>query len=444
LPKRSWGRFRPAIIFLLVIEFLLVVEPVAFAQTPPPKLTLKDAEALAIKNHPQVLAARSAVSVAGEQLTEARAAYYPNIAADLTGSQGNDLSRIGAGELPASRLFNRFGQGIVIDQLITDSGRTPNLVASSHLQAQASNESYQATRYDVLLQVNRAYFDVLRAQSLIRVAEETVAARQLLLDQISALAKANLRSQLDVSFTAVNVSEAKLLLLRAQDAVQGSVAELARSLGSDQPAAYQLIDEPLPPSPPAKPDDMIAQAIANRPELANLRYAREAAHKFFEAEKDLSRPTVSLVGVAGFLPLINQTSPTQPIPKEYEGAAVNVEFPVFTGRMYSARREAARYRETEAEQRLRDEQERLVRDVRVAWASAMTAFQRIDVTAQFLRQAALALNLAQGRYNLGLSSIVELTQSQLNVTQAEIENLSAKYDYQTQYAVLLYDTGLLR
>ena len=54
------------------------------------------------------------------------------------------------------------------------------------------------------------------------------------------------------------------------------------------------------------------------------------------------------------------------------------------------------------------------------------------------------MDLAQGRYNLGLSSIVELTQAQLNVTEAEIENLSAKYDYQTTYATLQYTLGALR
>ena len=90
------------------------------------------------------------------------------------------------------------------------------------------------------------------------------------------------------------------------------------------------------------------------------------------------------------------------------------------------------------------EQERISRDVRVAWASATDAYQRIDVTAQFLRQAALALELAQGRYDLGLASIVELTQAQLNLTAAEIENLNAKYDYQTQYAALQFTLGLLR
>jgi outer membrane protein len=418
----------------------LLCGQVGFAQTPPPKLSLKDAEALALKNHPQILAAENEIGYANQQVTEARSAYYPTLNGALTASQANHLARIGAGSLTDSRLFSRFGQGVALSQLITDAGRTSSLVASSRLAAQATSQDYQATRYDVLLQVNRSYFDVLHAQSLVRVAEETVGARQLLLDQVSSLAKNNLRSQLDVSFADVNVSEAKLLLLRAQDSVQQAFAELWRALGSDQSGNYQLVEEPLPPSPPAKTDNLVTQAMTNRPELSGLRFSRDAAYKFAEAEKDLSRPTVSLVGVAGFLPFVNQTG----IPNEYEGAAVNVQIPVLNGHLFSARREAARYRAAEADQRLRDVQERITRDVRVAWASAITAYQRMDVTAQFLRQASLALDLAQGRYNLGLSSIVELTQAQLNVTQAEIENLSAKYDYQSQYAALQYAMGLLR
>jgi len=305
-------------------------------------------------------------------------------------------------------------------------------------------QDYQATRYDVLLRVNQAYFNALQAQAVVRVARETVAARQQLFDQVTTLAQNKLKSQLDVSFTEVNVSEAKLLLIRAQDSVQTAGAELMRALGSDQPATYQLVEEPLPPSPSLNAEELVVQALANRPELASLRLSREAAYKFAAAEKDLSRPTISLLAVAGFVPFINQTSTTTPIPKEYEGAAVNVEFPVFNGHRLSARREAAHQRAIESDQMLRDEQERVVRDVRSAWASASTSYQRIEVTAQFLRQAALALNLAQGRYNLGLSSIVELTQAQLNVTEAEVENLSATYDYQIQYAALQYALGLLR
>jgi len=425
-----------------LVVIVISIAICAHAQNPP-KLTLQQAEALALQNHPQVQAAQNEVNYSNQQIIENRSNYYPNVTGNLTGSQGNNLSRIGAGDLSASRLFNRFGQGVVIRQLITDSGRTSNLVSSSRLQAQAAAQTAQATRYDVLLQVNRSYFDVLHAQAVVKVAEQTVSARQLLSDQVTELARNSLKSQLDVSFAEVNVSQAKLLLVRAQDNVQQALAELGRAIGSDQSANYQLAEEPLPSGPPAAADQLVAQAIGNRPELSSLRFSRDANYKFADAEKDLSRPTVSVAAVGGFVPFIN-TPATSPIPTEYEGIAANVSIPVFNGHLFSARREAAVQRAMESDQRLRDQQQRISRDVRVAWASSNDAFQRIDVTAQFLRQAALALDLAQGRYNLGLSSIVELTQAQLNLTEAEIENLNAKYDYQTQYSALQYTIGLLR
>jgi outer membrane protein len=423
--------------------FLLLAMATAVCAQNLPRLTLQEAQAMAIQNHPRIAAARNEVNFANQQIVVNRAGYYPNVTGDITGTQGNDLSRIGAGDLAASRLFNRFAQGVVVRQLITDSGRTPNLVASSRLNAQAAEQTSQATRSDVLIQVNRAYFDVLRAQATVQVAEQTVAARQLLSDQVTELARNNLKSQLDVSFADVNVSQAKLLLLRAQDSVQGAFAELGRAIGSDQPANYQLADEPLPPGPAPSPDELVAQALTTRPEIASLRLSRDAAYRFYEAEKDLSRPTVSAVAVGGFIPFIN-TPATAPVPAEYEGVGANVSIPVFNGHLFSARREAARQRAMESDQKIREEQESIARDVRVAWAGARDAYQRMDVTAQFLKQASLGVDLAQGRYNLGLASIIELTEAQLSQTQAEIENLNAKYDYQTQYALLQYMLGLLR
>ena len=295
----------------------------------------------------------------------------------------------------------------------------------------------------MVLQVNRAYFDLLHARAVIKVAQQTIEARQTLADQVTELAKNSLKSQLDVSFADVNVSEAKLLLIRAEEAVQAAVAELGRALGSDQAANYQLVEESVPVGPPGSPDDLIAQAVNNRPELASLRSSRDAAYRFFEAEKDLKRPTVSVAAVGGFIPFIS-TPATTPVPAEYEGIAANISIPVFNGHLFSARREAAHQRAMESDQRLRDQQQGIARDVRVAYAGADGRRRRIDVTAQFLRQAAMALDLARGRYNLGLSSIVELTQAELNLTQAEIENLSAKYDYQSQNAALQYSVGALR
>ncbi len=406
-------------------------------------LSLQDAEALAIKNHPQVQAAQLNYEASQQGVAEARSAYFPSVHGDVTGSQGNPQARIGAGSLVASRVWDRFGQGVTVNQLITDSGRTRNLVAGAKLTAQAGSQTYQATRYDILLRVNQAYYDTLHAQALVKVADETVAARQLLVDQVTSLAQSKLRSQLDVSFASVNLAQAKLLQIRSQDGVRQAFAELTRAMGMEEEQTYKLADEPMPPSPPLTSADMVAQALQQRPELKSLRLDRESAYKFERAERDLAYPTVSLIAVGGFIPYIHQLT-TQTVPPEYESAAVNVDIPIFNGGLFSARREAARLRAQAAGQRVRDLEESVARDVRVAWSDAETAYHQLDVTAEMLRQATMALDLAQGRYNLGLSSIVELTQAQLNLTQAEVENLGAKYDYQRSNAGLQYAAGLLR
>jgi outer membrane protein len=97
-----------------------------------------------------------------------------------------------------------------------------------------------------------------------------------------------------------------------------------------------------------------------------------------------------------------------------------------------------------ADEEVRNIQQRIARDVRAAWADGTTAYQQIGVADQLLNQSKLALALAQGRYNLGLSSIVELSQAQLSETEAEIQDVNAKYDYRDQNAALQYQVGLLR
>jgi outer membrane protein len=409
-----------------------------------PQLTLQDAHAMALKNHPQVLASQANYLRANEIITETRSAYYPGINGEVTGSQASDNARIGAGSLSDSRLFSRFGTGVTLSQLITDSGRTPNLVASSKLEAQASRQDYQATRYDVIAAVDQAYDESLLAKQLVTVAEQTVATRQTVATQVGELTKNKLRSEVDLSFAQVNLSEAKLMLLRAQTRLNGAYANLGQALGTQQSIAYQLTDEPLPPTPPEDAEQLIRQALQNRPEVASLRLQSEAAQRFVRAEADLKRPTVSLTGVAGFLPYIDPENANPNITKEYEGAAINVQVPIFNGHLFSARRRAAEFQLRAADQRLRDLQDRVARDVRTAWGGARTAYEAIGETAQLVKQANLALELAQGRYNLGLVSIVELTQAQLGQTQAQVENLNAKYEYQEAYAALQYTIGGLR
>jgi outer membrane protein len=123
---------------------------------------------------------------------------------------------------------------------------------------------------------------------------------------------------------------------------------------------------------------------------------------------------------------------------------VNVNLPVFNGGLFKARRSEAEFHTRAAAQNVKDLENRVVRDVRVAYLNAKTAYERVGLTAQLLDQAGLALNLSQSRYDLGLSSIIELSQAQLNLTSAQIASASAKYDYQIQWSLLEYQVGSLR
>jgi outer membrane protein len=375
---------------------------------------------------------------------EQLANYYPTVYGSITGALADRDSRLGAGYITTSSLYNKFGQGVTVDQLITDSGRTPNLVASARLEARAAEQNLQATKYDVLLAVNHAFFEVQRAQALEKVAEQTLSERQVVADQVTALVKNKLKSTLDQSFAEVNLAQARLLLITTQNNIGKAFAELTRVLGSDKLQTYNLQEEPVPGAPPDNADPLVTRAMSDRPELASLSLGRDAAYKFEKAERDLALPTVEAVGVAGALPYIEQLTLPRVTPDHYEAAAINVTIPVFNGHLFAARRTAAMMRARGADQDLRNEQERIARDVRDAWADEATAYQKIAETEALVNNADLALALAQGRYNLGLSSIVELNQAQLGQTEAQIENVNAKFDYQIANAAMQYQTGALR
>jgi outer membrane protein len=172
-----------------------------------------------------------------------------------------------------------------------------------------------------------------------------------------------------------------------------------------------------------------------RPEMLALGFQYQSAQKLQSAEHDLLFPTIEAVGVVGETPVRNPI-----LPNWYGAVGVNIGIPIFNGFLYTARAREASLKTRAAQDRLLDLRNRISRDVRTSWLNANTAYERVSGTQQLLDQASLALDLAQTRYNLGLSSIVELSQAQLQQTQAQISNAQAGYDYRLALAVLRYQT----
>ncbi len=419
------------------------------AQAPPPapgaplSLTLKQAEALAIKDNPQISASRL-IALASRQVTrEVRSAFWPTVTGNLTAADAESGSRITAGALNNPIIYERAAAGAMVTQLITDFGRTANLVSSANYMAKAENQNALATKEQILLAVDTAFYNALQAQAVLTVAEQTVSERQTVTNQVGALFKSKLKSELDYSFASVNLAQAQLLLLDAEGNKDATLATLSMVLGYPAAQSFQLIEDASPIAPPpGNVNDLIATAFSTRPEILSLQFQYQSARKFQTAERDLLLPTISAVGAVGDTPVGNPAVAPSPnaLDNTYAAVGANVQIPLFNGFLDTARAHEAKLKAQATEERLLDLRNVISRDVRASWLNANTGYQRLAVTQQLLQQASLALNLAQSRYNLGLGSIVELSQAQLQQTQAEISNAQAGYDYRLSLAVLTYQT----
>ena len=409
--------------------------PTSTAQGPTRRLTLQEAEAIALKNSPQITIGKLRALESREYVRETRSALLPTAFLSLTGVDSESGSRIAAGGLTNPTIFPRAAAGATVTQLITDFGRTTNLVASSQFQAKAEDQNAAATAADITLAVDQAFYNSLETRDLVTVAEQTVHARQTLVDKIQALTNAKLKSDLDLSFAKVDVARAKLLLLESQNNYQTSLAALSAVLGYQDEQNFDL-QQPTEPMTPPNPEvqSLIMEALRQRPEILSQQFQIESAQKNDTAEHDLWRPTISAIGVAGITPVRDPAI----TPNWYGGVGVNVNIPVFNGFLYSARAKTADLQAEIARQNLADTRNNIARDVRTHWQDTNRAYERLSVTQQLREQSSLALNLAQARYNLGLGSIVEFSQAELGKTEADIADTDAQYQYRLTQIVLAY------
>jgi outer membrane protein len=403
-------------------------------------LTLAQAEAYALQNHPRIASSGLRALAAAKIVTEVRSTYFPTLYGNVTSTIADEGTVISAGALQTSSLSTRTAFGAGLNQLVTDFGRTSNLVRSARLLAEGQKQTAEDTRAQVLLYVRQSYYQVLATESVQNAAMAALENRRLTLRQVSALAQSQMKSTLDVGFAQVLVSEAELTMYQAESNVEESKAQLAAAMGDEHSLAFTLLEEPLPAPLEPNVEEIINRALQERPDLQALQFNRNAAHQYAESEKKLSYPSVSLLGTAGKIPQHDSTLHLD----EYGAAGININVPIFNGKLYLARHGEAELRAQAADKDLEDLKVKIARDVRIAWFEANNAFLRLDVTARLVAQASEALRLAQARYNSGLGSIVELNQAQLSQTSAEISAASAKYEYLGRRATLDYATGTIR
>jgi outer membrane protein len=433
---------------VLRVAMVAMVSIAGLAQAADESLTLEQAQRIGLANRPSLKARQYTAETAQQLARQVEAGRYPQLSGSVTAvsayresttQDGKDVvldTRIAAGGLNNPTILRRDAAGVAVTQLITDFGRTSSLVESAQLRQASEQQQVAATRAQVLLDVDESYLGTLEAEVVQQVARKTVDARQLLLDIVAALSRSKLKSELEVRFAEVSLDEARLLLLRSQNAVEAAYARLSASLGYQEVRHYKLEDVVIPDGPPAELDASLAEALARRPELAGLQADRDAAEKLREAQKALRYPTVSAFAAAGVVPVGDAR-----FPSNYGAVGVNLSMTLFDGGKISALEQEAKLRSLAASETLAEARNGIANAVRVAWLNAKASYENIAISQHLRDAAAQALKLAESRYSLGITSIVELNQAQLSAIDAEIGYSRAKYRYLLARAALAYQVG---
>ena len=290
------------------------------------------------------------------------------------------------------------------------------------------------------LAVDQSFYNALGAQALLKVAADTVAARQSVADRVGALAQSKLRSELDASFAEVDLAQARLLRLDAENSQKASLAVLSAVLGYDDEREFVLVDDTRPLEAPSSD---VGALIARGPRAHGPRSRRSTStpdppRDSTSRKRTSLLPNVRALGAAGGAPLRNDA-----ISPWYGAIGVNVEIPVFNGYLFQARAaEAGSRRKRRASGSPKPAMPwratcARAGSMRPPPTSASTCARRL------LEQTNRALELARSRYDLGLSSIVELSQAQLQRTRAELAETDARYRYRLRLsqAVLRFEIG---
>jgi outer membrane protein len=217
------------------------------------------------------------------------------------------------------------------------------------------------------------------------------------------------------------------------------MTSFSTALGYREPRLFQLAESsPFVLVNMNDVSQLVEIALTERPELLSLRNEHNAALRFAKSERDSRLPTVSAIGLAGDAP--NHDSH---LPDNYAVGGIQLSLPLFAGGYYTARQHEAELKAQADNELVRALEDDVVRDVHIAWLNVNNALEQLQTTEELVQNAAEAYDLAEARYKIGSSSIVELSQAQLGLTSAQIANANARYNVLIQQVNLNYEIGAL-
>lgn len=384
---------------------------------------------IALIKHPGIIAAKNAVNVSENRVGQARANYYPVIDWVSSTSRTSVGPRETLGFRTGSAIFNSYSTGAALSQTIYDFGKTSSQVRIESFKYDSSLSDLEDITEQIILKVKQTYYGVLQARRNRAVAEEAVKQFGLHLRQAKGFFEVGTKPKFDVTKAEVDLSNAKLSLIKAENAVRLAVATLNNAMGVPGAAEYALEDNLSFAGYDITLAEALDRAQKNRPDMQSFAAKRRAA----EMSLDLARTGYypALTGNAGY----NYAGNAFPIERGWNiGATLTV--PLFSGFLTKHRVGEAKANLDVVRANEESLRQTIFLDVQQAYLSLREAEERIPAAELVVKQAEENFAIAGGRYEAGVGNPIEVTDAQVALSNAKTAHIQALYDFRVARAAL--------
>ena len=418
----------------LLVALSLLAEPPA---APPPRvLGLEQAIRLARENQPQLRQARAGTEAAEARADEARAPLLPQI----TGTAGYARATANLPGFPESAAsFNSWALRGTLNQLVWDFGQTTGRWEAARESAASQQSSERATRLQVLYSVRSAFFTARAGRDLVGVAHETLQNQEAHLRQVQGFVEVGRSPEIDLAQVRTDRANAEVQLIQAQNASETAKAQLNQAMGVEGPTDYEVADDTLPAveGEDSPIDVLLAEALPRRPDLAAL-----------EAQVRAQQATLASVR-GGYWPSLGLAAAASDVGPEPSGpgmawnwsAGATLTWNLFQGGLTWAQSAEARANLVALEAQLDALKQQVRLDLEQARLPVRAAKSALSAAAEALVNARERLRLAEGRYQTGAGSIIELGDAQVALTSAAAQQVQADYALAAARALLLRALG---
>lgn len=394
-------------------------------------LNLRRCIELSLQYNPRLNSARKSIEASQARITQSFSGYLPQV----TLNAGYDrLHNEFSVSFPTSDTSSSYRTGVDVDQLIYDFGRTGGRVEASRQNLKFYRYQFSDTLISIMLEVETSYYDLLRAKSILTVSVETIRQREEHLKFAQGFYRVGTRPRIDVIRAEVDLANALLDKIRAENSVNTAKATLNNAIGLINPPDYDVKADLQYEPFQGDLDPFVNEALENRPQILALRTQYREQKALLESAIGEYYPVLS--GSAGY----DLTGDEYPSDKNWNIGA-SLTFPLFSGFAVKGRVAEARalLGRIDADERTAELSTRL--DVERAFFAVKEAEESILVTQRGVELATENLNLAEGRYRVGIGSAIESTDALVAYTQARVDNIQALYDYRIALSRLYRTVG---